>query len=68
MDQPKSRFLSNQFSLRQVSGIEYLNKMSTYHLACGDNEITKVRFMLIPRNYVGFAILPDRNRTLSFFS
>ena len=23
--------------LRQASGIKYLNKMSTYHLACGDN-------------------------------
>ena len=27
-------------SLRQVSGIKYLNQMSTYHLACGDSEIT----------------------------
>ena len=26
--------------LRQVSGIKYLNQMSTYHLACGDSEIT----------------------------
>ena len=28
--------------LRQVIGIKYLNKMSTYHLACGDSEITWV--------------------------
>ena len=27
-------------SLRQVGGIKYLNQMSTYHLACGDSEIT----------------------------
>jgi len=26
--------------LRQVSGIKYLNQMSTYHLAGGDSEIT----------------------------
>ena len=26
--------------LRQVSGIKYLNQMSTYHLACRDSEIT----------------------------
>ena len=26
--------------LRQVSGIKYLNQMSTYHLACGVSEIT----------------------------
>ena len=26
--------------LRQVSGTKYLNQMSTYHLACGDSEIT----------------------------
>ena len=33
-----SNFLWGQ--LRQVSGIKYLNQMSTYHLACGDSEIT----------------------------
>ena len=27
-------------SLRQVSGIKYLNQMSTYHLAGEDSEIT----------------------------
>ena len=26
--------------LRQVSGINYSNQIGTYHLACGDSEIT----------------------------
>ena len=26
--------------LRQISGIKYLNQMSTYHLASGDSEMT----------------------------
>ena len=26
--------------LRQVSGMKYLNQISTNHLACGDSEIT----------------------------
>ena len=29
--------------LRQVSGIKYLNQMSTYHLACGDIEISGLK-------------------------
>ena len=32
--------LKRKADLRQVSGIKYLNQMSTYHLACGDSEIT----------------------------
>ena len=31
---------SKMNDLRQVSGIKFLNQMSTYHLACGDIEIT----------------------------
>ena len=26
--------------LRQVSGIKYIKQMSTYHLVCGDSEIS----------------------------
>ena len=35
-------FLSEFQILRQVSGINYLIKMSTYCLPCGDSEITWV--------------------------
>ena len=38
------------FYLRQVSGIQYLNQVSTYHLAGGDTEITKVEW-LQPNTY-----------------
>ena len=31
--------------LRQVSGINHLIKMSTYRLACGDSEITRVGWL-----------------------
>ena len=34
--------LDLKFYLRQVSGIKYLNQMSTYHLAWGDSEIKQV--------------------------
>ena len=37
---PKFREQSDFDILRQVSGIKYLNQMSTYDLACGDGEIT----------------------------
>ena len=32
--------LKRHKNLRVVSGIKYLNQMSTYHLACRDTEIT----------------------------
>ena len=38
--------IKNIKNLRQVSGIKYLNKMSTYHLACGDSEITWVEWLI----------------------
>ena len=40
-------------TLRQVSGINYLNKMSTYHLVCGDSEITVLfsRWLIIEYNH-----------------
>jgi len=32
--------------LRQVSGIRYLNQVSTFQLACADNEITYIGRLL----------------------
>ena len=37
--------------LRQVRRIKYLNQMSTYHLACGYSEITKVEWLIQPNTY-----------------